>query len=248
MVMVHEEARGLGRIYEPDERDRRFLMRHALAEPVLADHRIYRRGPILDQGNSGTCVAHAWRAWQDGEPLMSRPTTGPRPFDLYDKCIVVDQWADNDHDIERQMGTSVRAGAQVLSELGHVGSYLWAFNVDDVRRWMLSGQGGIVFGVNWYRDLGRPNEEGIIHAAGPMDGGPAIYCFGIDDRAGMVYLQNSWGEGWGGWLNPRFKNQRVYRGCARLPYEDLERLLREQGEACTAVQSRVEPLEHAPTL
>lgn len=232
---------GLGRLYSPDERDHQFLMRTAQPpehEAALVGMATYRRGPILDQGQTGTCVAHAWRAWLNGEPI--RTTQGPNPFALYDMCILNDEFPDNDKDsTDRQMGTSVRAGAKVLTNIGHVKSYLWAFTVDDVRRWVLSGQGGIVFGINWYEGLGRPDAEGIIRATGSNQGGHAIYCFGADDRNGYVYLQNSWGKDWGGWPHPKIRAQMIYRGCARLPYDDLERLLREQGEACTATEARL---------
>lgn len=240
-----EYEHGLGRIVEADDRDHRYLMRSVQPseeEAPMVGLRTYRRGPALDQGSTGTCVAHAWRSWLDGEPL--RTSKGPRPFDLYDECILADRWSDNDHDPERKFGTSVRAGAQVLTRLGYVKHYLWAFNTDDVRRWLLSGQGGVVFGVNWYSEMGRPDAEGFIRANGRYQGGHAIYCFGADDRQGYVFLQNSWSRDWGGWQAGPVR-RRVYKGCARLPYEDLDRLIREQGEACTAVQQQVQAV---PTL
>jgi hypothetical protein len=244
--MPDQGMRGLGRLPEPYDRDRLYLMRAAQpsdADAPLVGLRTYHRGPIYDQGKTGTCVGHAWRSWLDGEPLRTR--RGPIPFDLYDRCTVADSFPENDHDTERVMGTSVRAGAKVLSALGHVKSYLWAFTVDDVRRWVLSGQGGVVFGLDWYSSMNEPNEEGIIRIGGRSEGGHAIYCFGADDRTGHVFLQNSWGTDWGGWPHPLFPAKKAYLGCAKLPYDDLALLLRQHGEACTATEQAVVPA--APT-
>jgi hypothetical protein len=235
-----QQTRGLGRRPDPDERDQRYLMRAmqpSEQEAPLVGLRVYRRGQLRDQGSTGTCVGHGWRAWMDGEPLRSK--AGPDPFGLYDLFIVNDQWTDNDVDPDRQFGTSVRAGAKVLMNLGHIKSYVWAFNIDDVRRWVLSGQGGVVLGIDWTSDMFSPSPEGVIRARGAVQGGHCVYLFGADDRQGLVYIQNSWGKEWGGWPHSRFNHMQIYRGCALLPYEDLDLLLRRQGEACTAVQMRV---------
>lgn len=230
-----------GRIEHDDPRDDLYLMRAiqpSEAEAPLVGLRIYERGPILNQGQTGTCVAHAWRAWLSGEPI--RTSKGPQPFDLYDRCIKIDPWPENDNDTVRALGTSVRAGAQILSTLGHVKSYLWAFDVDDVRRWVLSGQGGVVLGTGWTSEMMQPDAEGIVRARGRSMGGHSTYLFGIDDRNGYALIQNSWGAEWGGWKHP-FTGRRVYIGCCRLPLEDLDKLIRERGEACTATEQTVRP-------
>jgi hypothetical protein len=206
------------------------------AQAPLLVKKVFQRGRIYDQGQTGTCVGHGWRAWMDGEPLRTKG--GPTPFELYDQFILADDFPDNDHDTARQMGTTVRAGAKVMTTLGRMQSYLWAFHLDDVRKWILSGQGGVVFGLNWYRQMSTPDAEGIIKIGGPLDGGHSFFGFGADDASGFVMIQNSWSEGWGGWHE---HGKLVYRGCAKLPYEDLDRLLKEQGEACTAVEQSVKP-------
>lgn len=229
---------GLGRRISVDSRDHQFLMR-AVAPAVtpLPPRMIYRRGPLLDQGKTGTCVGHAWRDWLTGAPVAIR--TGPSPFAIYDAATQVDEWTDNDHDTDRQMGTSVRAGAQVLSSLGHISTYLWAFNAEDVRQWMLGGRGGVVLGIQWLESFFTPDSEGIIRiTTNQVAGGHALFAFGFDDHEGMIYLQNSWGKDYGGWL---VNKRPSYAGCVRLPLEDFDRLLREDGECATAIQQRVHP-------
>lgn len=234
------QMHGLGRLYDPDSRDQSFLMRTFLSvtmEPIqLAPIKIYRRGPALMQGNTGTCVGHAWRSWLDGEPIRTK--LGPTPFDLYDACTKRDPWPENDNDVNREYGTSVRTAAKILAELGHIESYLWAFSLDDIRQWVLGGEGGVVLGVDWLAEMSVPSEEGIIRARGAQQGGHAIYLFGMDDMAGMAYLQNSWDRGWGGWRHS-INRARVYAGCCKIPYEDLERLMSRRGEACTAVAKAI---------
>lgn len=236
--MLNIISDGLGRRSDPDPRDLDYPLRLAGPSmiPTLLPSVVYRRGKNRNQGATATCVGHGWRAFMDGAPLMT--TLGPTPFEIYDGATQRDPWPDNDHDAYRQSGTSVRAGAQELQARGHIANYLWAFNLQQVREWVLTGRGGVVLGVNWYRYMSDPDVDGIIRIGGRIDGGHCLYLFGMDEKSGMALLQNSWGEDWGGWRHPKSKVQ-VYKGCARIPYEDLERLLRENGEACTAVEQKV---------
>jgi hypothetical protein len=241
----------MGRLEAPSERDNAFPMRAARRlEPKISDlvaKNYYARGPILHQGDTSTCVGHAWKAWLSGEPISTQ--TGPTPFEIYDGSIVRDEWEQNNADPDRVYGTSVRAGAKYLTELGHVRSYVWAFSADDVLRWVLGGYGGVVLGIRWLSDMNHPTSEGIIRSRGRRQGGHAIYCFGADRVRGLAALQNSWGAEWGGWTEKVVGvRTRVYQGCALLPLEDLDRALRQGGEACTAVEHEVFPVVASLTL
>lgn len=226
-----------GRIESPDPNDTAYLMRAKaeLAPSVdeLPSILFYKRGPILNQGDTGTCVGQSWRAKLSGEPI--RTSKGPSAERIYLEACKRDLWTENDDDPTLQAGTSVRAGAAYLKELGYITSYVWAFNVDDLMRWMLEGRGGVVLGINWTSGMNQPDHEGIIRVTGPSEGGHAIYAFGIDRARGVIALQNSWGMGWGGWVVNRRK---AYLGCGLLALEDLEHLLRRGGEACTALEQR----------
>jgi hypothetical protein len=232
--------KGLGRITEPDDRDLNYLMRAArpgvFQVPLdeLPQVVNYERGIILDQGQTGTCVEFSLEAKLRGAPNRVGPKRVPPRFSVYDEATQLDEWADNNHDVMREMGTSVRAGCQVLQRLGLITSYHWAFDEDEILRWILGGQGGLVLGLPWLRDMGYPDADGIIRARGDMRGGHAIYAFGADRIKGMVHLQNSWGEEFGGWpvggTSPLAK-RKVFKGCVRLPMEDLRKLVRIDGEA-----------------
>lgn len=237
--------RSFGRLESPDDNDLLFPMKAARRlEPKISElpgRYFYRRGPILNQGETSTCVGHGWRAWLNGEPIMTMD--GPDPYEIYDGCIVRDDWAQNDHDPDRRYGTSVRAGAKYLTELSRVQSYVWATSVEDVVRWVLGGYGGIVLGTTWYDQMNEPTKEGIIRARGKKEGGHCYYGFGLDRIRGLLAIQNSWGTDWGGW--PELVNGKLIaqnQGCALLPLEDLARLLKAGGEICTAVEHLVEPM------
>jgi hypothetical protein len=241
--------RGFGRLRAPDPDDALFPMRAARRlEPKISDlpaRYFYRRGPILEQGSTGTCVGHGWRAWLSGEPLMTEG--GPSAFDIYDGSLPLDEWAQNDHDTARLYGTSVRAGAKFLSSLGHVQSYVWATSVDDIIRWILGGFGGVVLGTQWLDQMNVPTSEGIIRARGKSEGGHCYYGYGLDRMRGLIAIQNSWGVDWGGWPEEVYENHAVKKvvrnnGCALLPLDDLARLLKQCGEVCTAVEHCVEPV------
>lgn len=227
---------GLGRIPAEDPRDLQYLIRAArpemFAKPLkeLPPERTYTRGRILDQGETGCCVDFSLQAKLRGVPIVVANARCPQPFAIYDAAIKLDEFPDNDNDTQRQMGTSVRAGCKVLQGLGLVRDYHWAFSVDDVLQWILSGEGGINLGIDWYQDMFTPTSQGIIRATGRVAGGHAIYAYGASRTQGILYLQNSWGFTWGGWVEPS-THRRLNPGCVKLPLEDLDMLLKGNGEA-----------------
>jgi len=244
---MNDRPGGLGRLVSKDLRDLNYLMAAArpqvfaipTAQLPIVKH--YTRGPILDQGMTGCCVAFSLTAKLRGTPVIINPPRGPEPFALYDRAIAVDEFTDNDHDTERQYGTSVRAGCKVLQEMGLIDSYHWAYTVDDVLQWILGGQGGLVLGISWYSWMYNPTPEGIIRrpagAPSTLEGGHAIYAYGADRKAGLLDLQNSWGTDWGGRL--KINGERTDRGCCRLPLEELERLLSGNGEAVAIIERSI---------
>src|SRR4051794_40806793 len=92
---------GFGRLVAEDSRDKKFLMRRALImidaleEPrLLPMHHHFPTGPILDQGSTGTCVAHGWAARIAMAPIMQKLPMSP--FDFYRLIVRDDEFTDND--------------------------------------------------------------------------------------------------------------------------------------------------------
>ena len=235
---------GFGRIYLPDERDRDFLMRRMLPDarqltlPVRKTWRI--AATALDQGETGTCVGHAWRNFLRCAPIRTEQG-GPSAFDIYRAAVGLDVWADNDDeaalpdaDPGLDFGTSVRAGAEAITAVGRLKSYVWEFELQPAVEWVLT-QGPVVLGTNWYSSF-RPDSEGIVRILpnATVAGGHAYLWRGVDTRRALARCSNSWGDEWG------------ISGDFFLPFRDLERLIHEEGEVCAAVEKRLAPKATAP--
>jgi hypothetical protein len=149
--------------------------------------------------------------------------------------VLNDTWRANndeaklpDRDPGLDYGTSVRAGAKAVTELGRLKSYVWAFALQPVVEWVLT-EGPVVLGTNWYSSFARPDREGIvrIEPKAKVVGGHAYLLRGVDTRRALARCANSWGDRWG------------RSGEFLLPFRDLERLILEDGEACSAVEKRL---------
>lgn len=241
------EGKGFGRKIAPDSRDRRYLMR-ALLDPMRDQFfphglppgsRHYFSGPILDQGNTGTCVAHGLAGKVMAAPIMqSLPMS---IYDFYRKIVPNDEWPDNDSeatapDDQLQGGTSVRAGAKTLVDMGYAKSYVWAESAEDVRAWILGGFGGVVIGVWWKTDMMDTDSEGFISYTGKNEGGHCVYINGWNDHVshkGHVVAAgrgpNSWGRSWG------------QSGRFWIPMDDLDKAIKDDGEAVALTEVRVTP-------
>lgn len=238
---------GFGRKKSPDERDRSYPMRLMLdplrerffPRGIPPGNRHYFSGPVLDQGSTGTCVAHGFTAKVNAAPIMQKMSLSP--FDFYRRIVTIDPWPENDYeatvpDAELQQGTSVRAGAQTLVALGYGKNYLWAENTEDIRAWMLAGFGGVVIGIDWTDRMMNTDDDGFINYRGRGIGGHCVYLNGVNDRVrhnGRIVTafrgMQSWGKEWG------------QKGRFWISRDDLELAITSEGaEACALVEQKVE--------
>lgn len=197
-------------------------MRRYLAKPSRMDRRFWRCTTVLDQGPVGACVGYAWKYKLLAAPFMVG--TGPEACQIYAEA----QTRDDLPDTPPGDGTTVRAGAKYLQELGYIGEYVWAFSVDDVAQWLLL-RGPVVLGLNWYAAMDEPDSHGLLHlyAQDDLRGGHAILALGVDVPARRVRLLNSWGTAWGD------------KGRCWIGFDDLDNLLALDGEACAATELRI---------
>lgn len=224
---VQTKSYGLGRRKAPDVRDELYPIRTLLEEQgAEASTRKYRYWSTTswwgDQGATPQCVGYAWAAWLEDGPVTHRNMPAPivTPQAIYEQAKTFDEWEGEDYD-----GTSVRAGAKVLSSMGLISEYRWGQNIDTIILALLEA-GPIVFGTNWYDSMFYPDSEGVITIAqgARVAGGHAFKVDGVSLTKGLARGKQSWGRGWG-------KNGHFY-----ISLEDLERLLQEDGEACLAVE------------
>lgn len=211
----------LGRQYVPDERDNKYPINNLLSvAPVRITNKYWdANGWWGNQGNTPQCVGYAWAHWLEDGPV---PQSGIGPIIppkvIYENAQRVDEWAGENYD-----GTSVRGGVKYLQSVGKVSSYYWGFNLTTLINSVLN-LGPVVVGTNWYNGMFYPNRNGLIKISGRIAGGHAYVINGVNTVTKLFRIKNSWGQSWG------------QSGHAYISFTDMERLIRERGEICFAVE------------
>lgn len=226
------DDRRLDRLVSFDEASRAFSIRTLLEEADVRKPRSYTWSvPVkLDQGAEGACVGFGW-----SHELAARPVSVPGISNqfaretIYWEAQKLDDWEGGSYPgaLPQYEGTSVLAGAKVVQKMGLIREYRWAFGLDDVRL-ALGYAGPVVLGLNWYQGMFAPQGDGRIAPTGNKMGGHCILAYSVSERLKIVKLWNSWGGDWwagGSWCY--------------LTFEDLGRLLDEQGEACVPIGRRL---------
>lgn len=224
----YQVPKGLGLLHSVDLRDSSHLMgAHLKSVEVLPDYRVWEIGEILDQGEEGTCVGHGWAAWHNCKPKGNvNQVDHSYALSWYDAATLIDEWPDND--LDREAGTSVRAGARVGVERSLLDEYVWASGLDEINAWLL-GKGPLVLGVRWWRSLDDPTPDGFLRVDPDSGtrGGHCLLCHGIGSE-GNYHLQQSWGYDY------------VDEGTARMRPVDMQRWISGGGfVAAAGVQTSV---------
>lgn len=192
-----------------------------------------------DQGTEGACVGFGLSMMMAILNERQARATQQKPYVhnynarwLYHEALKVDEWPGED-----DLGTSVRAGCDVLRALGHVRrvrrvdrpasiadgitANRWATTVDEIRTAIAEGI-PVAIGVNWYQRFDPPyllagdrirDDGGNL---GYIQGGHCVCLYGASDRRQAFKLKNSWGKDY---------------PLVWLPYSVMDRLLMEDGEA-----------------
>lgn len=185
----------------------------------MPDARSWIPGPILDQGMTSQCVAYTGVQWLQTQPIVNSENI-PDPRSLYHECQQIDEWEGEEPDVQ---GTSVRALMKIFRLKGYVDRYVWARSAEDVKKFVLS-EAPMPFGTNWTDEMFFPDENGLIIPNGKVEGGHAYLCVGYSNITHQFEFVNSWGDTWGA------------GGKFYMRYKDVEKLLRQQGEACAALE------------
>lgn len=210
----------LGRLPATDLRDHRFPLR---APSPTRTYRMWHVRRVLDQSSTSACVGFSGTAWMDCGPVRNlTPDAGAfdYAFNLYRECQRHDEW---DGEEPSYFGTSVRALFKVLQARGIVESYHWAWNTAQIVAWVLE-RGPVVLGTVWTDSMFNPGKGGLLKVEGNVIGGHAYLCVGANTKTRTVRCLNSWGQSYG------------VKGRFTLTFDDLDKLMREDGEAATAVE------------
>ena len=211
-----------------DERSRNFPIRGVVRSAVKRKNKLWKVGPILDQGQEGACVGFGWTAEALASPIRvdlsrikTRAPKEPNKFAQYVYAFAktIDEFEGVDYD-----GTSVLAGAKSMQTFRLLKEYRWAFSIDEVIDGIIA-KGPVVLGIPWYEGMYEaPN--GILTVSGNLAGGHCILAVGYKVYPGgedAVILQNSWGTSWG------------INGLAEIKVSELAKLVAE-GEACLPIK------------
>jgi hypothetical protein len=229
-----------GRRQADDPRDRNFLASAVLRrlEPRKTKRYAFFFDP-LDQGREGTCVGHGWKHCLLATPIkQTQPYKSPTAVEIYDLATTLDEWYGNEGN--REFGTSVRAGAKALQQLGYITEYRWAFDCDTAIDWIIN-KGPIVIGVNWYSSMFDTSKDGfiVIEPNAYLAGGHCVLLHGWDEKRGCFEGINSWGRNFGYLSRRRKLHTREQTGRFRLSGETADRLFRvEDGEICMPTEYR----------
>ena len=173
-----------------------------------------------NQGNTPQCVGYAWAHWVADGPIIHTGVQPPvNPTLIYQQAQLVDEWYGTNYD-----GTSVRGGVKYLQSSGKVSNYYWAFDVQTMVNTILN-IGPVVVGTNWYNNMFYPNSNGVISIGGSLAGGHAYVINGVNTVTRQFRIKNSWGQSWG------------KQGHAFISFDDMTRLINENGEICLAVEN-----------
>ena len=214
-----------GRLHMPDPGDHRFLVAPRSSDAANIRSKYHFTDTVLDQGMTAHCVGAASRGWLSAGPV--RNLSGPDMHQIYAAAQLVDEWPGQEPDY---FGTSVRAAFKTLKGLGYVSEYRWAFTLEAALDHVLTTS-PMVLGTTWYDGQMEPDKDGFIHADGNEVGGHAYLMIGAnrekrcpDGSRGAARILNSWGMSWG------------EKGRAWISFQDLSSLIKDQGEACAAVE------------
>lgn len=206
-----------------DPRNKNYPVQAVLATAAAPVTTLWAVDQVLDQGSEGSCVGHAWAHELLAEPVAVQAIDHLYAVAIYLDAQRIDEWPGEDYS-----GTSVLAGAKTVQTRELITGYRWAFGLQDVLD-TLGTLGPVVLGCSWLTGMDWPDENGWIKADGDRRGGHAILIRGVNFEDRYVTLHNSWGPGWG------------LEGTAKLPFDDLDRLLGEGAEACVPMGRRLVP-------
>lgn len=216
-----------------DERSRNFPIRGVVRKAVKRKNRLWKVGPILDQGSEGACVGFGWTAEALASPvrvdlnrIKTRAPKEPNKFAQYVYAFAktIDEYEGVDYD-----GTSVLAGAKSMQTFRLLKEYRWAFSMDEVIDGIIA-KGPVVLGIPWYEGMYEA-PDGVLKVSGENVGGHCILAVGYtvsSQKMGgkpSITLQNSWGTEWG------------INGLAEIEVSELAKLVAE-GEACLPISRK----------
>ncbi len=210
--------RTFGRLIEFDDRSRKFPIRALIPQVSVPRSYTWSCGIWLDQEKAPACTGFAVAHEAAARPVIVPGINNVSGLSLYRRAKQLDQWPGEGYE-----GSSVLGAMKAGVECGWYSEYRWAFSEMDLRL-AVGYKGPAVLGISWYSEMSSPDGNGIIEPLGGFLGGHAILCNGVNIKKRLYRLHNSWGKSWG------------RSGECFISFEDMEELLKEEGEACIPIK------------
>jgi hypothetical protein len=209
----------LGRHVNHDPRSLNFpAATAAVVKSVLHTH----KGPVLDQGQVGSCTGNATVDALMTLPLWvkGRALTETDALRIYSEATKLDNapgWY-NLATKKVDTGSDGLSAMKAAKNEGLISGYTHAFGFDHaVAALQLTP---VICGINWYEGMFTPDSKGFVSISGKIAGGHEICLLGVNLAGQYLTFLNSWGSGWG--LKGKFK----------MTFATFTQLLAEQGD-CT---------------
>jgi hypothetical protein len=224
----------LGRTLEHDPRSRNYAFaRRTVAKPV---NRLWASGPVLDQGEIGSCEGNTGAEWLNSalnagnraafnaklKRTKGRYLAEPDAVSLYSVATHVDDDGIDTVYPPDDTGTSAVGIAKAMKAAGAITGYQWTFGWDHFLAAI--DVGPVMLGTNWYSGMFDVNKQGYVEISGDLAGGHAYLGKGIDYKNERVRCRNHWTKQWG------------LAGEFYLSFKTLQRLLNEQGDVLIPVR------------
>lgn len=238
MTVTTHRDRQFDRRVQFDPASRGFPIRAVVGTRVERREHQWRPGLTLDQGAEGACVGFGWTGEMLASPVrvkvVNEASGDSLARSIYQRAQQLDEWPGENYE-----GTSVLAGCKALVERGYMPEYRWAFGIDDVIDAVV-GHGPVVVGTAWYDSMYETRPSGLVEVDGTVVGGHCWLVYGYHPRMRIrgedwkaryevLRFRNSWGYGYG------------HSGSGLIKVEDMDRLLKEQGEAVVPVRRAFGP-------
>lgn len=229
-IYDHTDPR-LGRHVRHDSKSLRFLT-PALPMASLVSTRHGSLIPTLDQGQIGSCTGNAgtkvlgslpfWstRAIEQVLSMTDADADEKYALGLYSAATVIDSARGSYPPTDT--GSDGLSIAKVLKSRGLISGYTHVTSLEAALSALQDT--AIITGTEWRGDMYNPASNGRLKITGSVEGGHEFVLDEIDVENKRVWMQNSWGDGWG-----------VKDGRAWFTWDDYEELLHADGDATVFV-------------
>jgi len=224
----------LGRHIWHDSRSRDYAVDESPAG-ALASMTWERHIPILDQGNVGSCTGNAMCGALGTSPIYDALPSGHSHLGEAEALRIYSEAEDIDGDgpyPPNDYGSYGLSVAKAAKNDGLIPGYLHAFSLSGLQTALQTGP--VIVGVNWYTSMDSPDSRGLITVGGSVRGGHELAARQLDMAGGVIWLDNSWGPGWG----------LAGRCCIR--FADFSRLMSEGGDVTVPLPLSEPPPQPVP--